>query len=355
MRVFAVLLLTSIIGVDAFVKDKRCDTHDGRCVSSKAAARNCGQTLLVYICPRKKVCCHKSAWNATKKNTGRENKSRGLLSNCQCGVENVAQLPQNVPQDKLPVLQRLQPLDKYSWIVGILNQIIDNEKITCSGAIIADHYVLTAAHCLVDSATGSPATPGDIKVKRLPRHFKFPELGTPVESLVVHENYNHASRENDIGLINLRRRIVGRNVRPICLPADDRQTNVGENDVVAGWKVQNVSTISPSFSRKSTVPVLCKGSLADGTQNTVNLTCEMQAKASDEGPCFGDSGGPLTTKEGDVHTLVGVMSSGTGCGSLETPLTYTKVSQYMDWINDNTMDGKYCTGSVTPPTRDDSN
>merc|ERR1712059_131274 len=51
------------------------------------------------------------------------------------------------------------------------------------------------------------------------------------------------------------------------------------------------------------------------------------------GPCKGDSGSPLTTKnDNNLETLVGIVSGGLGCG-LGIPPWYTKVSFYYEWID----------------------
>lgn len=42
-----------------------------------------------------------------------------------------------------------------------------------------------------------------------------------------------------------------------------------------------------------------------------------------------DSGGPLVT---DGNVLIGVVSTGVGCARPGLPGIYTKVSEYVDWI-----------------------
>lgn len=47
----------------------------------------------------------------------------------------------------------------------------------------------------------------------------------------------------------------------------------------------------------------------------------------------GDSGGPLACARDDVSFLYGIISWGEGCGRSGKPGVYTKVVNYMDWIN----------------------
>lgn len=50
--------------------------------------------------------------------------------------------------------------------------------------------------------------------------------------------------------------------------------------------------------------------------------------------CTGDSGGPLQISSEDeacVAQIIGITSFGIGCGST-TPGIYTRVSEYIDWI-----------------------
>ena len=53
--------------------------------------------------------------------------------------------------------------------------------------------------------------------------------------------------------------------------------------------------------------------------------------------CSGDSGGPLAyLNEDDVWVLYGIVSWGFGCAEADMPGVYTKVANYVDWVNSKT-------------------
>ena len=68
--------------------------------------------------------------------------------------------------------------------------------------------------------------------------------------------------------------------------------------------------------------------------------------------CSGDSGGPLIIPKSDTDdtaVLIGIVSFGYRCGLSDAPGVYTRVTEYISWIQ-STRKGKHlfsCTGG--PP------
>ena len=69
--------------------------------------------------------------------------------------------------------------------------------------------------------------------------------------------------------------------------------------------------LDPNYGTCTTVSGSYAGLLSE------DMLC---AGAAGKSGCQGDSGGPLTVKEGDKHSLVGVVSWGHGCGEVSTDL-----------------------------------
>lgn len=76
----------------------------------------------------------------------------------------------------------------------------------------------------------------------------------------------------------------------------------------------------------------CK--LSTSFKVTSNMFCAGYGQDTIGDSCKGDSGSPFSVKLDDSrYYLVGIVSWGEGCGKKNKYGFYTKVKNYLDWIN----------------------
>lgn len=248
----------------------------------------------------------------------------------------------------------LESLDKH-FIIG--GQPIENEQYQatvalvrsenntlfqrqfCGATVIADTWVLTAAHCLYDSR-GDVITSSDFKVA-----VDFIDLAEPdVEELLVanvylHPEYDHRANNphSDIALIEL---ATSSGVEPVKLSTKATAELIGLQATVIGWGATDYSDpsdpIYPSVSHSVDVPIVsidvCNAPISYDNSIYENQLCAGYALGGRDS-CVGDSGGPMmVTFEGELQQ-VGVVSFGYGCAEPNYYGIYTDVPYFISWIN----------------------
>ncbi|CAK6966224.1 complement C1r subcomponent-like [Scomber scombrus] len=216
------------------------------------------------------------------------------------------------------------------------------------GMIIADRWVMTAAHNLIHNGQKVPIQTvrifmGSTDVKYI--------MNSPVnaDSIHVHPGYNNPNDldfNNDVALIKMEQQITfNSSVMPVCLPAEGATYVTGLMGLVSGFGVtdRNGTRILTNKLKYVQIPVVSQETCRDSinllkrTKKTPlpTLSDNMFCAGVPEGgkdSCQGDSGGPYALDENGRFWAAGIVSWGVDCGKPGKYGVYTRVMNYVDWI-----------------------
>lgn len=202
----------------------------------------------------------------------------------------------------------------------------------CGGVLIDSRTVVTAGHCTEGQRASS------VKVRAGTITWASGGTQVGVSSLTLHPSYTVDSQgvpDNDIGVWHLSTPIAtSSTIGYATLPAQGSDPSAGTTLTVAGWGTTSENSNSlPSALRKVSVPVVARSTCNSEYSGEIsnNMFCAAVA-AGGKDSCSGDSGGPIVDPSG---TLVGVVSWGQGCAEKGFPGVYTRLGNYVSFINSN--------------------
>ena len=250
-----------------------------------------------------------------------------------------------------------------SSVVGIYNTKI---KSICTGSLIANNIVLTAAHCVtkntqelkvifstdIDDAINIREQDVYLEVVRPVLAVKFGPTWDPKDE-------NKEEDTGDIALIKFKGSLPERYYKPAKFLADTKLLKKDQEVVLVGYGVSNVDleTIDPKNYKKIDQAieygeVVCSGDrknnygtcfevttsgdgLLRATKAPIMSLSETEVRLNEKksGTCNGDSGGPAYIEiQGELY-LFGITSRGSElCNDVGV---YTNALHYMPWIKNS--------------------
>ncbi|CAL4222592.1 unnamed protein product, partial [Meganyctiphanes norvegica] len=244
---------------------------------------------------------------------------------------------------EVPIGGTLGEGEQWPWVASI----IYNRTRVCAAALVSSRHLLTAAHCF-------DALPGTTHNNEVWVRLGSADLNDGDRTLndytisreIIHPGYESATLENDLAIITLEKDVTFSNtVRPVCFPESiqsyegNMATILGSGkEAAAAAAVGAVAAPIPRTVLEAAQLLVWNNQECQGAhQHPIRDThiCAGR-KVGEINVCKGDSGGPMVVNGPQGWSVIGLVSwasRGGICGQPGEPVVYTRISEYMSWIN----------------------
>ncbi|XP_028015207.2 serine protease 52-like [Eptesicus fuscus] len=234
-------------------------------------------------------------------------------------------------QTKKPKIMKImggEPADisEFPWQVNIFDQ----GKHLCGGSILSEWWILSASHCFINKTISTLEIIHDNR-----NDITMNLTRMKVDKLIIHPYFDSWILDNDIALLLLQSPFhLSVTKVPICL-SEVTDIHRWRNCWVSGWGLTiPLGGVHQELQKVNIQLVKWRKCSHIMPMVTRNMLCAGNPHGGKDA-CQGDSGGPLVCQKKDknIWYQLGIVSWGVGCGRKNMPGVYTKVANYLLWIN----------------------
>lgn len=246
-------------------------------------------------------------------------------------------MPAQSPEEKLIMYGEPLKIESMPYLAAIVMFSQWPKNITiCTGSLIDDRWVLTAAHC----GRKLPKKNGYIKVRLGIDRYSQEGPVSNVKWRICHELYHEDYLTADICLLQTFDQIPFSDcVQPAALPMGCEMSECITGMRVAGWGQTEKERGRPLYASAVDLVMVddaeCDRHLAIdlSKEKPGSYFCAGTVTKAGKSPCYGDSGAAavLLRSDNKTWTAMGVVARGLHCKGLTV---FISVTYFLDWITE---------------------